>query len=81
MENNVILTNMLAKGLNMDVGVLRNLVNQAVLPEKYYNTCCRFHDNSRNQEMPMTLGQAGTVFKSQFTVMIGKFGEATRSIN
>ena len=83
MENNVILTNMLAKGLNMDVGALREfgksggITAEKVLPI----LVAGFHDTTAEiKKMPMTLGQAGTVFKSQFTVMIGKLGEATRSI-
>lgn len=83
MENNVILTNMLAKGLNMDVGALREfgktggITAEKVLPILVANFKLTTEEIKK---MPMTIGQAGTVFMSQFTVMIGKLGEVTRSI-
>ena len=80
MENNTILTKMLAEGLNMTVGELREfghagkLTAEVVMPiliQGFEET------NELIKEMPMTLGQAGVALRNNFQFMIGDIEELT----
>lgn len=80
MENNTILTKMLAEGLNMTVGELREfghagkLTAEVVMPiliQGFEET------NDLIKEMPMTLGQAGVALRNNFQFMIGDIEELT----
>ncbi len=80
MENNTILTKMLADGLNMTVGELREfghagkLTAEVVMPiliKGFEET------NELIKEMPMTLGQAGVALRNNFQFMIGDIEELT----
>ena len=84
MENNTILTKMLAEGLNMTVGELREfghagkLTAETVMPiliEGIDKT------NELIKEMPMTLGQAGVALRNNFQFMIGDIQESTKGFS
>jgi len=82
MENNVILTKMLAKGLNMTVGELREfghaggLTAEKVLPIMIAGVK---ETNAKIAEMPMTLGQAGVSIRNSFQFMIGDIQKSTNA--
>jgi hypothetical protein len=84
MENNTILTKMLAEGLNMTVGELREfghagkLTAEVVMPiliEGFEET------NELIKEMPMTLGQAGVALRNNFQFMIGDIEEFSQGFS
>jgi tape measure domain-containing protein len=80
MENNTILTKMLADGLNMTIGELRafghagKLTAETVMPILIAGTK---QTNEEIQKMPMTLGQAGVALRNNFQFMIGDIEDAT----
>lgn len=80
MENNTILTKMLADGLNMTVGELREfghagkLTAEVVMPILIKGID---ETNELIKEMPMTLGQAGVALRNNFQFMIGDIQEST----
>ena len=80
MENNTILTKMLADGLNMTVGELREfghagkLTAETVMPILIAGID---ETNELIKEMPMTLGQAGVALRNNFQFMIGDIQEST----
>ena len=80
MENNTILTKMLAEGLNMTVGELREfghagkLTAETVMPVLIKGTK---ETNEQISKMPMTLGQAGVALRNNFQFMIGDIQKAT----
>ncbi len=82
MENNVILTKMLAKGLDMTVGELREfghaggLTAEKVLPILIAGV---EETNEKIAEMPMTLGQAGVSIRNSFQFMIGDIQKSTNA--
>jgi len=82
MENNVILTKMLAKGLNMTVGELREfghaggLTAEKVMPILIAGV---EETNAKIAEMPMTLGQAGVSIRNSFQFMIGDIQKSTNA--
>ena len=82
MENNVILTKMLAKGLNMTVGELREfghaggLTAEKVLPILIAGV---EETNETIADMPMTLGQAGVSLRNSFQFMIGDIQKTTNA--
>jgi len=82
MENNVILTKMLAKGLDMTVGELREfghaggLTAEKVLPILIAGV---EETNAKIAEMPMTLGQAGVSIRNSFQFMIGDIQKSTNA--
>ncbi len=82
MENNVILTKMLAKGLNMTVGELREfghaggLTAEKVLPILIAGV---EETNEKIADMPMTLGQAGVSIRNSFQFMIGDIQKSTNA--
>ncbi len=82
MENNVILTKMLAKGLNMTVGELREfghaggLTAEKVLPILIAGV---EETNEKIADMPMTLGQAGVSIRNSFQFMIGDIQKGTNA--
>jgi tape measure domain-containing protein len=67
MENNTILTKMLADGLNMTVGELREFGHAGGL--------------TAEKVMPMTLGQAGVALRNNFQFMIGDIQESTQGFS
>jgi len=84
MENNTILTKMLAEGLNMTVGELREfghagkLTAETVMPVLIKGTK---ETNEQISKMPMTLGQAGVALRNNFQFMIGDIQKATNSFS
>jgi len=80
MENNTILTKMLADGLNMTIGELREfghagkLTAETVMPILIKGTK---ETNEQINKMPMTLGQAAVALRNNFQFMIGDIEEAT----
>ena len=80
MENNTILTKMLADGLGMTIGELREfghagkLTAETVMPILIKGTK---ETNEQISKMPMTLGQAGVALKNNFQFMIGDIQKAT----
>ena len=80
MENNTILTKMLADGLNMTIGELREfghagkLTAETVMPILIKGTK---ETNDQIMKMPMTLGQAGVALRNNFQFMIGDIQKAT----
>ena len=84
MENNTILTKMLADGLNMTVGELREfghagkLTAEVVMPiliQGFEET------NELIKEMPMTLGQAGVALRNNFQFIIGDIEEFSQGFS
>ena len=80
MENNVILTKMLAKGLNMTVGELREFGHQGGLTAEKVLPILIAGVEETNEtiaDMPMTLGQAGVSLRNSFQFMIGDIEKTT----
>jgi len=84
MENNTILTKMLADGLNMTIGELREfghagkLTAETVMPiliEGMKST------NEQVTKMPMTLGQAGVALRNNFQFIIGDVEKASKGFS
>lgn len=84
MENNTILTKMLADGLNMTIGELREfghagkLTAETVMPILIKGTK---ETNEQIMKMPMTLGQAGVALRNNFQFMVGDIQEATKGFS
>lgn len=84
MENNTILTKMLADGLNMTVGELREfghagkLTAETVMPILIAGIG---ETNELIKDMPMTLGQAGVALRNNFQFMIGDIQESTQGFS
>ena len=84
MENNTILTKMLADGFNMTVGELREfghagkLTAEKVMPILIAGTK---KTNEEISKMPMTLGQAGVALRNNFQFMIGDIEKLSRSFS
>jgi len=84
MENNTILTKMLAEGLNMTVGELREfghagkLTAETVMPILIAGID---ETNRLIKDMPMTLGQAGVALRNNFQFMIGDIQESTQGFS
>ena len=84
MENNTILTKMLADGLNMTVGELREfghagkLTAETVMPI----LIAGFEEtNELIKDMPMTLGQAGVALRNNFQFLIGDIEELSNGFS
>jgi tape measure domain-containing protein len=84
MENNTILTKMLADGLDMTVGQLREfghagkLTAETVMPILIKGTK---ETNEQITKMPMTLGQAGVAIRNNFQFIIGDVQKATNGFS
>jgi tape measure domain-containing protein len=84
MENNTILTKMLADGLDMTVGELREfghagkLTAETVMPILIAGI---EETNELIKDMPMTLGQAGVALRNNFQFMIGDIQESTQGFS
>jgi tape measure domain-containing protein len=84
MENNTILTKMLADGLDMTVGELREfghagkLTAETVMPILIAGID---ETNELIKDMPMTLGQAGVALRNNFQFMIGDIQESTQGFS
>ena len=84
MENNTILTKMLAEGLNMTIGELREfghagkLTAETVMPILIKGTK---ETNEQIMKMPMTLGQAGVALRNNFQFMVGDIQTATKGFS
>ena len=84
MENNTILTKMLADGLNMTIGELREfghagkLTAETVMPILIKGTK---ETNEQISKMPMTLGQATVALRNNFQFMVGDIQEATQGFS
>jgi tape measure domain-containing protein len=84
MENNTILTKMLADGLNMTIGELREfghagkLTAETVMPILIKGTR---QTNEEIMKMPMTLGQAGVALRNNFQFMIGDVQKTTQGFS
>jgi len=84
MENNTILTKMLADGLNMTIGELREfghagkLTAETVMPILIAGTK---ETNEEIMKMPMTLGQASVALRNNFQFMVGDIQEATQGFS
>ena len=84
MENNTILTKMLADGLNMTIGELREfghagkLTAETVMPILIKGTK---ETNEQISKMPMTLGQAGVAVRNNFQFMVGDIQKATNGFS
>jgi len=84
MENNTILTKMLAEGLNMTIGELREfghagkLTAETVMPILIAGID---ETNRLIKDMPMTLGQAGVALRNNFQFMIGDIQESTQGFS
>ena len=80
MENNVILSNLLADGLGITIGQLRDfgkegkLTAQAILPILINSVD---ETTKTVQEMDLTIGQSMTLLRTNFTTLIGEFENAT----
>ncbi len=80
MENNVILSNLLADGLGITVGQLRDfgkegkLTAQAILPILINSVD---ETTKTVQNMDLTIGQSMTLLRTNFTTLIGEFENAT----
>jgi len=84
MENNTILTKMLAEGLNMTVGELREFGHAGKLTaETVMPILIAGIDETNNliKDMPMTLGQAGVALRNNFQFMIGDIQESTQGFS
>jgi tape measure domain-containing protein len=80
MENNTILTKMLADGLDMTVGELREFGHAGKLTaETVMPILIAGIDETNNliKDMPMTLGQAGVALRNNFQFIIGDVQKAT----
>jgi len=84
MENNTILTKMLAEGLDMTIGELREfghagkLTAETVMPILIAGTK---ETNEQISKMPMTLGQAGVALRNNFQFMIGDIQKLTEGFS
>ena len=84
MENNTILTKMLADGFKMTIGELREfghagkLTAEKVMPILIAGTK---QTNDEIAKMPMTLGQAGVALRNNFQFMIGDIEKLSRSFS
>ena len=84
MENNTILTKMLADGLGMTIGELREfghagkLTAETVMPILIKGTK---ETNEQISKMPMTLGQAGVAVRNNFQFMIGDIQKGTEGFS
>ena len=84
MENNTILTKMLADGFKMTIGELREfghagkLTAEKVMPILIAGTK---QTNEEIAKMPMTLGQAGVALRNNFQFMIGDIEKLSRSFS
>ena len=84
MENNTILTKMLADGLNMTIGELREfghagkLTAETVMPILIAGTR---QTNEEIMKMPMTLGQAAVALRNNFQFMVGDIQNATQGFS
>ena len=84
MENNTILTKMLADGLNMTIGELREfghagkLTAETVMPILIKGTR---QTNEEIMKMPMTLGQAGVALRNNIQFMIGDVQKTTQGFS
>lgn len=84
MENNTILTKMLADGFGMTIGQLREfghagkLTAEKVMPILIAGTK---QTNEEISKMPMTLGQAGVALRNNFQFMIGDIEKLSRSFS
>lgn len=84
MENNTILTKMLAEGLDMTIGELREfghagkLTAETVMPILIKGTQ---ETNAEISKMPMTLGQAMVALRNNFQFIIGDVQKATNSFS
>jgi tape measure domain-containing protein len=80
MENNTILTKMLAEGLGKTIGELREfghagkLTAEVVMPILIAGMK---ETNEQIKEMPMTLGQAGVALRNNFQFIVGDVQKAT----
>ena len=80
MENNVILSNLLADGLGITIGQLRDfgkegkLTAQAILPILINSVD---ETTKTVQNMDLTIGQSMTLLRTNFTTLIGEFENAT----
>jgi len=82
MENNTILTKMLAEGLNMTIGQLREFGHEGKLTAEVVMPILIKGIDETNElikEMPMTLGQAGVSLRNSFQFMIGDIQESTNA--
>ena len=84
MENNTILTKMLAEGLNMTIGELREfghagkLTAETVMPILIKGTQ---ETNAEISKMPMTLGQAMVALRNNFQFIIGDVQKLTEGFS
>ncbi len=84
MENNIILTKMLADGLDMTAGQLRTfghagkLTAEVVMPILIAGVQ---ETNELIKEMPLTLGQAGVALRNNFQFMIGDIQKSTQGFS
>ena len=82
MENNVILSNLLSKGLGITTGQLKDfgsagkLTAEAILPILIKAT----EETTKTvADMDMTIGQAILALKTQFTTLVGEFNNSTNA--
>ncbi len=84
MENNTILTKMLADGLGKTIGELREfghagkLTAEVVMPILIAGMK---ETNDQIKDMPMTLGQAGVALRNNFQFMVGDIEKATNGFS
>jgi tape measure domain-containing protein len=84
MENNTILTKMLAEGLGKTIGELREfghagkLTAEVVMPILIAGMK---ETNEQIKEMPMTLGQAGVALRNNFQFIVGDVQKATNGFS
>ena len=84
MENNTILTKMLADGLNKTIGELREfghagkLTAETVMPILIAGMK---ETNDQITKMPMTLGQAQVALRNNFQFMVGDIEKATKGFS
>ena len=84
MENNTILTKMLAEGLGKTIGELREfghagkLTAEVVMPILIAGMK---ETNEQIKDMPMTLGQAGVALRNNFQFIVGDVQKATNGFS
>ncbi len=84
MENNTILTKMLAEGLGKTIGELREfghagkLTAEVVMPILIAGMK---ETNDQIKDMPMTLGQAGVALRNNFQFIVGDVQKATNGFS
>ena len=84
MENNTILTKMLADGFNMTIGELREFGHAGKLTAEKVMPILIAGTKKTNEEiakMPMTLGQAGVALRNNFQFMIGDIEKISRGFS